>query len=239
MSQLLISDLHLDPSRGHITEAFTHFLREKANDADALFILGDFFEVWLGDDHDTAFNREVIEALAALQIPGFLMHGNRDFLLGNAFCEATGMTLLPDPSVVDLAGRQVLLMHGDSLCTRDQEYMAVRQMLRDPAFQADFLAKSLPEREAFARGARAESQAHTRETAMDIMDVTPEEVVRVMADHGVDLLIHGHTHRPDVHEIDVDGRPARRMVLGDWDQLGWYIEADNGEFALRSFEIAS
>ena len=237
MSQLLISDLHLDPSRDHITQAFTRFLRETANTADALYILGDFFEVWLGDDHDTAFNREVIEALAALQIPKFLMHGNRDFLLGHAFCEATGMTLLEDPSVVELAGRPVLLMHGDSLCTRDQEYMAVRQMLRDPAVQAELLRKSLAEREVLARGARVESQAHTRETAMDIMDVTPEEVIRVMADHGVDLLIHGHTHRPDVHEIDVDGRPARRMVLGDWDRLGWYIEADNGQFNLRSFEI--
>lgn len=237
MSQLLISDLHLEESRTDLVRAFLDFLQGRARDADALYILGDFFEVWLGDDHDTPFNRRIIEALAALPVPKFLMHGNRDFLLGPIFCAAAGVTLLEDPSVVELAGKQVLLMHGDSLCTMDQEYMAVRKMLRDPAFQADFLGKSIAEREAFARGARAQSKEHTREAATDIMDVTPAEVVEVMKNHGVDLMIHGHTHRPDVHHLEVDGRPAKRIVLGDWGKLGWYVEAQDGQFTLHDFEI--
>lgn len=239
MSQLLISDLHLEENRDDLTAAFLDFLGDRARSADALYILGDFFEVWLGDDHDTPFNRRIIDALAALDIPKFLMHGNRDFLLGAAFCEAAGMTLLPDPSIVTIAGKRVLLMHGDSLCTMDTEYMAVRKMLRDPAFQADFLSKTIEERDAFARGARQQSKEHTREAASDIMDVTPEEVVHAMAAHGVDLMIHGHTHRPKVHELVVDGTPGQRMVLGDWDKLGWYIEADGGRFDLKSFPIAT
>ena len=238
MSQLLISDLHLEPEREDLMRAFFNFLENRAAAADSLYILGDFFEVWLGDDHDTPFNRSVIAALAALEIPKFLMHGNRDFLLGEAFCAEAGMTLLPDPSVIELYGRPILMMHGDSLCTRDEEYMAVRKMLRDPAFQADFLARSLDEREAFAHGARAQSKEHTRETAMDIMDVTPDEVTRVMAEHGVNLMIHGHTHRPDVHDIEVAGEPAQRIVLGDWDRLGWYAEIDESGVILKSFEIA-
>lgn len=237
MSQLLISDLHLEESRVDLTNAFLDFLQNRARGADALYILGDFFEVWLGDDHDTPFNRRIITALSALDIPKFLMHGNRDFLMGDAFCAAAGMTLLPDPSIVRLAGKRVLLMHGDSLCTMDQEYMAVREMLRDPAFQADFLSKSIAERDAFARSARAQSKEHTRQSATEIMDVTPSEVVRVMADQDVDMMIHGHTHRPKMHDLEVHGRPAQRMVLGDWDKLGWYIEADHGAFALHSFEI--
>lgn len=237
MSQLLISDLHLESPRADLTEAFSKFLQNRARKADALYILGDFFEVWLGDDHDTPFNREIVAELSKLEIPKFLMHGNRDFLMGDAFCHAAGMTLLPDPSVVELGGKRVLLMHGDSLCTADEEYMTVRSMLRDPAFQADFLSKSIKERDAFARGARQQSKAHTREAASDIMDVTPSEVVRVMSEHGVDLMIHGHTHRPKVHELEVNGKPARRIVLGDWGKLGWYLEVDDDSFDLCSFEI--
>ena len=237
MTQLLISDLHLEEERSDLTDAFLDFLEKYAKSADSLYILGDFFEVWLGDDHDTPFNRQIIDALAALTIPRYLMHGNRDFLLGEEFCRAAGMTLLADPSVVDLGGRRVLLMHGDSLCTRDEAYMAARKMLRDPAFQAGFLSKSLEERHAFARGARQQSQSHTRESASDIMDVTPEEVENIMATHDVDLLIHGHTHRPDVHSLQVNGRPAKRIVLGDWGKLGWYVAVDGDSFELKSFEI--
>ena len=239
MSQLLISDLHLQEARADLTRAFLGFLETRAGKADALYILGDFFEVWLGDDHDTPLNRQVIEALRALPVPKFLMHGNRDFLIGEAFCRATGATLLPDPSVVELGGRRALLMHGDSLCTMDEPYMAARKMLRDPAFQANFLSRSIAEREAFAQGARQQSKQHTREAAADIMDVTPGEVTREMSSHGVDLMIHGHTHRPKVHDLEVDGKPARRIVLGDWDKLGWYVEVDGREFNLRSFEIGS
>lgn len=237
MSHLFISDLHLEESREDITVAFLEFLDTRASQAEALYILGDLFEVWLGDDHDTPFNRRVVEALASVEVPKFLMHGNRDFLIGDAFCEAVGATLLQDPTVMDFYGKPALLMHGDSLCTRDEEYMQARKMLRDPAVQADLLSKSIEERHAIARGARKQSREHTRETADDIMDVTPSEVERVMADHGVDLLIHGHTHRPAVHDLTVAGHPAQRIVLGDWGKLGWYLEVDEDGYRLESFRL--
>ena len=238
MSQLFISDLHLMEERPDITRAFLTFLETKAASADALYILGDFFEVWIGDDHDTPFNRSIIDALASLDTGKFLMHGNRDFLLGERFCEQVDAALLNYPTVLSLDGRPALLMHGDSLCTRDVEYMKARTMLRNPAVQADLLSKSIDERLMIAQGARAQSKDHTRETAEDIMDVTPEEVVREMQDHRVDLLIHGHTHRPAVHDLEVNGLPAQRIVLGDWDTHGWYLEAAGGSLDLVSFPIS-
>jgi UDP-2,3-diacylglucosamine hydrolase len=200
MIQMFISDLHLDDSKPEITAGFFKFMDEQAVSADSLYVLGDLFEVWLGDDHDSAFNTSVINAFANYQGELYFMHGNRDFLLGQAFFAATGGKLLPDPVVIDCHGHPALLMHGDSLCTDDVEYMAARKTLRDPAFQADLLGKSLTERAAFAANARNESGQHTRETAMDIMDVNQQEVSRIMAEHNVDLLIHGHTHRPQIHE---------------------------------------
>lgn len=234
MSHLFISDLHLDESRRDITDAYLHFLNDKAADAESLYILGDFFEVWLGDDHDTPFNRQVIDSLASLKIPTYVMHGNRDFLLGQDFCDAAGVELLPDPTTVTLYNRTFLLMHGDSLCTRDVEYMKAREMLRNPAVQQDLLGKSLPERAAIAEGARADSKKHTRETADDIMDVTPEEVTKFMQSFGVSKLIHGHTHRPYVHRIET----GERIVLGDWDTKGWYLEVNAEGENLRAFDIS-
>ncbi|XOV88387.1 MAG: UDP-2,3-diacylglucosamine diphosphatase [Pseudomonadota bacterium] len=237
MTTLFISDLHLLPGREDLTLAFLRFLQNEASTAEGLYILGDFFEVWLGDDHSTDFNSRIIDGLANLAAPKYLMHGNRDFLLGEGFCTAAGATLLPDPVVIDLYGERVLLMHGDSLCTRDEAYMQVRQLLRSEAFQQDFLAKPIEERAAFARGAREQSQAHTGETASDIMDVTPDEVVRVMAAHGVQRLIHGHTHRPDVHKLEVNGAPAERIVLGDWDKTGWCLRVTPDGFDLKAFAL--
>ncbi|MEX2488236.1 MAG: UDP-2,3-diacylglucosamine diphosphatase [Pseudomonadales bacterium] len=240
MTQLFISDLHLHESRPDLTHAFLHFLEHDAVQAETLYILGDFFDVWLGDDHDTRFNRQVMDALANLSVKKFLMHGNRDFLIGEEFCRATGAELLDDPCVVDLYGRPALLMHGDSLCTRDEEYMAVRQVLRDGNFQREFLQKSIDERAAFATDARGKSKEHTRDTADDIMDVTPSEVAKTMQHHQVDLLIHGHTHRPDVHKISLgDGTPATRIVLGDWDSRGWVLRVSPHELALEDFRIES
>jgi len=236
MSKLFISDLHLDETRPDLTQALLNFLETHAEQADELYILGDFFEVWLGDDHESAFNQTIIDALAKLDTPLFIMHGNRDFLLGSKFCEQTGATLLPDPSTIDIDGETVLLMHGDSLCTNDAQYMQIRTMLRDESFQKDFLAKSLEERAAFAKAARTQSRERTRESASDIMDVTPSEVEIVMQTHHVSTLIHGHTHRPYVHELD-EGK-ARRIVLGDWDQNLWYIEAAAGELELKSRPIS-
>lgn len=242
---LFISDLHLHPARADIQQAFLEFLADAATSAEALYILGDFFEVWLGDDDVNDFNTGIIEALAALPVPLYLMHGNRDFLLGQQFCASVGATLLSDPTVINLYGTPTLLMHGDSLCTADTDYMQVRRLLRSPAFQADFLAKSLPERAAFAGSARQQSKAHTQANmpaaggaANDIMDVTPNEVVRVMSEAGVRQMIHGHTHRPARHPLAVDNKPAERVVLGDWDSHGWFIRADAAGLSLESFPIA-
>jgi UDP-2,3-diacylglucosamine hydrolase len=242
MIQMFISDLHLDENRPEITRGFFRFMAEQAISADSLYVLGDLFEVWLGDDHESAFNDSVISAFAEFDGELYFMHGNRDFLLGQAFLEATGGILLPDPQVIDCHGRRALLMHGDSLCLDDVEYMSVRKTLRDPAFQADLLARSLQERAAFAANARDKSTQHTRETAMDIMDVNPQEVERMMAVHKVDLLIHGHTHRPQVHDLSLtttsrQAHPCQRIVLGDWDQDGWVLRIDETGYGLKSFPL--
>ena len=236
MSYIFISDLHLDESRPDVTEAFFSFIKNVANRAEGFYILGDLFEVWLGDDNNSVLNQNIISALKALSVPRFIMHGNRDFLIGKTFCQQTGFTLLPDPTRVLLFDRPVLLMHGDSLCTRDVEYIKVRNILRNPAFQNDLLSKSLQERVVIASGARNQSKEHTRQTKIDIMDVTHEEVISEMQQHEVQLLIHGHTHRPDTHYVpEVLGQ---RAVLGDWDTQGWFIELTEAGFNLESFSIS-
>jgi len=229
MSVLFISDLHLEAERPDITRAFLHFLATRARAAEALYILGDFFEAWIGDDGMDEFQHSIARALRELSDSGtriYLMHGNRDFLIGQAFCREAGCTLLRDPSLVDLGGEKVLLMHGDSLCTLDAGYMKLRRWLRNPLTL--FILRHLPlaTRHKLARKLRKESRAQTRMKASEIVDVTPAEVERIMRDKGVRILIHGHTHRPAVHELEIDGRPARRIVLGDWDSQGWALEAD-------------
>ncbi|QRY77067.1 UDP-2,3-diacylglucosamine diphosphatase [Pseudomonas sp. PDNC002] len=229
MSVLFISDLHLEAERPDITRAFLHFLSTRARTAEALYILGDFFEAWIGDDGMDEFQRSIARALRELSDSGtriYLMHGNRDFLIGKAFCREAGCTLLRDPSLIDLGGEKILLMHGDSLCTLDAAYMKLRRWLRNPLTL--FILRNLPlaTRHKLARKLRKESRAQTRMKASEIVDVTPAEVERIMRDKGVRILIHGHTHRPAVHELDIDGRPARRIVLGDWDRQGWALEAD-------------
>jgi len=239
VSHIFISDLHLEEGRPDITDAFLHFLETTAAQAEHFYILGDLFEVWLGDDHISPFNATIINALTGLTMPRYIMHGNRDFLIGAHFCEQTGFTLLDDPSPMQIYDQTVLLMHGDSLCTQDQEYMRVRTIARDADFQRQLLVKSIEERLVFARNARGQSKQHTRETAMDIMDVTPTEVVREMQSHDVRLLIHGHTHRPNVHDVmsEASTLTGRRIVLGDWDRQGWYLEINESDFALKSFDI--
>lgn len=229
MSVLFISDLHLEAERPDITRAFLHFLATRARTAQALYILGDFFEAWIGDDGMDEFQHSIARALRDLSDSGtriYLMHGNRDFLIGQAFCREAGCTLLRDPSLVDLGGEKVLLMHGDSLCTLDAGYMKLRRWLRNPLTL--FILRHLPlaTRHKLARKLRKESRAQTHMKASEIVDVTPAEVERIMRDKGVRILIHGHTHRPAVHELEIDGRPTRRIVLGDWDSQGWALEAD-------------
>lgn len=238
MTNIFISDLHLSEEQPAIAKGFLSFLDTGLEGASNLYILGDFFELWIGDDFRSSFHDEIIAALAAVKIPIFMMHGNRDFLLGTEFCASIGAELLPDPSIIKLDGEDVLLMHGDSLCTDDTQYMQVRGLLRSEAFQSDFLSKSVEERLAFAQSARQESQAHTSETEMSIMDVNFEEVVKVMEQASVRTLIHGHTHRPACHELQLNAGEGRRFVLGDWDaQSGWKITTNQGELELIRFEL--
>lgn len=237
---LLISDLHLEEERPDISRAFLHFINTRARQAEALYILGDFFEVWIGDDAMTPFQRGIAQALRGLSDGGtrvYLMHGNRDFLLGKAFCHAAGCTLLSDPHEVQLAGEKVLLMHGDSLCTLDVGYMKMRRWLRNPV--SLFILRNLPlsTRHKLARKLRSESRSQTRMKASDIVDVTPDEVQRVMAAQGVRTLIHGHTHRPATHPLQIDGQPARRIVLGDWDKQGWALQIDEDGFNQSAFAL--
>lgn len=221
---LFISDLHLSAERPAINDLFLKFLRTDARDADALYILGDLFEFWIGDeaaefDEHRALIRGMRE-LADSGVPVYVMPGNRDFLLGAGFERASRCAVLPDPTLIELYGTPWLLMHGDSLCTRDTEYMAFRKMVRDPAWQRAALAKPLAEREAIARKYREISMATTTAKKPEIMDVTPSAVDDAMRAHGVRHFIHGHTHRPAEHVFTLDGTPAYRTVLGDWYEQG-------------------
>jgi len=219
MTTLFISDLHLDESRPQIVELFERFLGGAACGADALYILGDLFESWIGDDDDAPLPARVARALRELRdrsAPVYFMRGNRDFLLGADYAARAGMTLLDDPTVIDLHGERTLLMHGDTLCTDDGEYQKFRARVHDPAWQREFLSKPLPQRRAFAAQARGESRKHTSTASPEIMDVNQAAVESTLRAHGVRRLIHGHTHRPATHRFDLGGQAAERIVLGDW-----------------------
>ncbi len=240
MATLLISDLHLQEERPDITRAFLHFLATRARQADALYILGDFFEAWVGDDGMSAYQQGIARALRELTDSGtrvYLMHGNRDFLIGKRFCQETGAKLLNDPSLVSIEGQRVLLMHGDSLCTEDLAYMKLRRWLRNPLTL--FILRHLPLSTRFklARKLRSESKAQTRMKAAEIIDVTPDLIPQVLARHGVTTLIHGHTHRPATHDLLINGQPAQRIVLGDWDKFGWVLQIDETGFQQASFPL--
>lgn len=232
MTTLFISDLHLEESRPDITEAFLGFLDGTASGVDQLYILGDFFESWIGDDERTPLQEQIAAALRKLRDSGtdiFLMHGNRDFLIGEDFCKRAGASLLDDPTVIDLHGTPTLLMHGDSLCTADVEYQKFRANMRNPQWQQMIRQRPLEDRQQMARQLREISMAKNQGKEEFIMDVTPEEVVKDMEAHGVQRMIHGHTHRPAVHELIANGLPAKRIVLGDWDKNVWWLEAEPGK----------
>lgn len=236
---LLVSDLHLEPQRPDLVRAFLHLLETRARGAEALYILGDLFEAWIGDDAMGAFEQEIATALRRLADSGtavYLMHGNRDFLIGKAFCRQAGCQLLPDRHIADFQGRRVLLMHGDTLCTRDEGYQKLRRILRNPLTL--FVLRHLPlaTRQKLARKLRSESRQQTRAKAMDITDVTEAEVEREMRAARVTTLIHGHTHRPARHELLLDGQPAERIVLGDWDRRGWVLEASQAGLTQVDFD---
>ena len=223
MTTLFISDLHLEAERPDIGRQFLEFLKTDASEAEALYILGDLFEAWVGDDDPNAHYFNIKRALRKLSdngIPVYFMHGNRDFMIGKGFANETGVTILPDPCKVDLYGQKALLSHGDALCTDDVQYQRVRKMTRDPDWQASMLAKPLKERLRIAEEARRQSLEQTLNLSMNIMDVNADAVKNVIIKHGVDILLHGHTHRPDVHTVDLGGRKAKRIVLGDWYMQG-------------------
>ena len=242
MTTLCISDLHLDPERPAITELFGRFLDGDARNADALYILGDLFEAWVGDDDPSeagAFVAQRLHALADAGVPVHFQRGNRDFLLGDGYAARAGFSILPDPAVILLDGKPVLLTHGDLLCTDDAVYQAFRAQTRDPAWQSRFLSQPLQARLAFAAQARAASQARQGEmkqagTMETITDVAPATVQEMFMRYGVDTMIHGHTHRPAIHELAVGNRECRRIVLGDWYTQGSVLRVDEGRYDLRT-----
>ena len=241
---LFLSDVHLDPARPGILADFIGFLDGPGRQADSLYILGDLFEAWIGDDVVDS-GHPVLAALARLTgeagVPVWFMHGNRDFLIGPRFAALTGVGLLEDPCVVAVDGEPVLLMHGDSLCTDDHAYQSFRATVRNPDWQAGFLALPVEDRLRMARNARDESSARNRTLAASargeqIMDVNPQAVEDSLRRHGVQRLIHGHTHRPGSHRLLVDGRPCQRWVLGDWYDQGSVLRCQQGHWQLQGLD---
>ncbi len=239
MTTLFISDLHLDAERPAGIARFLDFMESEASQAAALYILGDLFEVWIGDDDTNPGYAPIVAALATLKlqgIPCFFMHGNRDFLIGRRFATATGCELLAEHQVLAIEGDRVLLTHGDLLCTDDKPYMALRAEVRDPRWQREFLAKPIQERRAIADDLRDKSQAATAAKTEEIMDVNQGAVEAAMRQHDVSILLHGHTHRPDVHRFSLDGGAATRIVLGAWYEQGSVVRWNEHGFVLETLE---
>lgn len=234
---LFISDLHLSEERPEITALFLDFLITRATGADALYILGDLFEIWLGDDAIMPCYQPVLNGLRGLTgtgVPVYVMHGNRDFLMGDLFAQRSGCRLIPDPSVIEVNGERTLIMHGDTLCTDDVEYQQLRAHLRSEETQRQFLALPMAQRVSVASQYRSGSRERSRHKAEAIMDVNQLAVITTMREHGVRLLIHGHTHRPAIHDFSLDGQAARRMVLGDWYEQGSVLSCDTSGCRLEA-----
>lgn len=230
MATLFVSDLHLCSERPAINEVFSRFLADTARTADALYILGDLFEYWLGDDDaEDPLGTGVANALSGLSSTGvrvLFMHGNRDFLVGRAFANRCGADLIRDPTLIDLYGTRTLLLHGDTLCTDDIDYQNFRARVRDPAYQATFLAQPLATRRARAREMRQQSEVSKRAKPSEIMDASIAAVEQMLREHGYPRMIHGHTHRPARHTHVVDGHACERWVLNDWYERGGYMRCD-------------
>jgi UDP-2,3-diacylglucosamine hydrolase len=236
---LFISDLHLTPERPLPVQLFQRFIIEVAQNAQSLTILGDFFEAWVGDDNlDEAFNQAIANSLNSLTAQGvkvFFLPGNRDFLVGPAFAQAAGLTLLPDPTQIDLYGIATLLAHGDQFCTDDETYQAFRRQVRDPAWQQQFLAQPLPQRLALAAALRERSEHAKADKKPEIMDVNAAAIRTAAETYSVSRIIHGHTHRPARHEISLNGKTVERWVLPDWYETGGYLACDERGCRLLSF----
>jgi UDP-2,3-diacylglucosamine hydrolase len=239
VTTLFISDLHVDASTPDITRQFVSLLHGEAREAEALYILGDLFESWVGDDAADSDQTAAIAALKGLTdsgVPCFVMHGNRDVLLGPRFCAMSGARLLPDPVIVTLYGEPVLVMHGDALCTDDRAYQRLRATVRNPGWQRQFLALSIASRRALAGAARVGSQAHTAALEYAIADVNPSSVTAALRSANTATLLHGHTHRPAIHALSVDGRACTRIVLGDWHARGSLLRWNRAGPELISLE---
>jgi UDP-2,3-diacylglucosamine hydrolase len=236
MARLFVSDVHLDAGAPAAIEQFLDFLKVQASGAEALYILGDLFESWVGDDDADPAKARVCAALrelTAMHVATFVIHGNRDFLLGRDFCQRTGCELLPDPIIVELDAERVLVTHGDALCTDDHAYQQLRSTVRTQNWQRRFLDLPLAARAALAQQARAGSQAHTARVIPQIMDVNADAVAKAFRALEVRRMIHGHTHRPDIHNSLIDGEAAQRIVLGAWYEQGSYLWYERGRYELR------
>jgi UDP-2,3-diacylglucosamine hydrolase len=237
MKPRFISDLHLSDEHPELTQAFFQFLKDSKKACTHLFILGDLFETWIGDDDDNPLYNEIKNALKDFTTNGpntYFIHGNRDFLIGDTFAKQTGITILKDPHTIEINGLKVLLSHGDFLCTDDLDYIKFRNEVRDENWQSNFLSKSLSERKKIAQNLREESKEATALKSDAITDVNNKSVQDFIDEFQPDLFIHGHTHRPNIHNID----SSKRIVLGDWGVYGWFLVIDNKDFSLKKFLIS-
>lgn len=231
-----ISDLHLCEERPDITAALLDYLRGDARQTQNLFVLGDLFEVWIGDDATSPLIEKIITAFKELSNTGvklYFCHGNRDFLIGERFSQQTGFTLLGDTHEIDICGQPTLVMHGDTLCSDDKDYLAFREMVRNPIWQQELLSKSIEERLTIAKHLRSQSQQAATVKSMQIMDVNPTTVEETFKNNHVSMIVHGHTHRPAIHQLEGN----IRIVLGDWDKQAWLFRVDKNNFELKHWPI--
>lgn len=234
-----ISDLHLSPERPQHIHLFCHLINQLEPQQERLYILGDLFEFWLGDDAILPEYQLVIDAFKEATDKGCriaIMHGNRDFLLGKHFIDISGCELIDDPTLIEVNGKPLLLSHGDKLCTDDTEYQRYRSYLRKPEVQQEFLAQTPAERQKIVMEHRLESQKKCTDKAEMIMDVNPQAVIDLMTKYNVDTLIHGHTHRPARHQLVIKGRPAERIVLPDWGQYGYLLTSSGNDFLSKRLD---
>ncbi len=237
MPTLFISDLHLCEDRPHINTLFLNFLANDTNGIHALYILGDLFEAWIGDDAVSASDQTILAALKNMTLSGipiYVMHGNRDFLLAELFCEQTGCELISDPSTIDLYGTPTLLMHGDTLCTDDTSYQQFRSMVRSETWQTQFLAMTPEQRQQIATKYRSESKIQTQQKKAEIVDANQQAIETIMQQHNILHLIHGHTHRPATHQFKLNNKSAQRVVLGDWYKHGSVLVVDKIGYNLKT-----
>ena len=236
MKPRFISDIHLSEDTPHLTNAFKTFLNESKQKCTHLFILGDLFEIWIGDDDENAFIEEIKKTLIDFTANGpetFFIHGNRDFLLGENFANEVGISILPDPYTLDINGLRVILSHGDFLCTDDVDYINFRNQVRSEDWQNNFLSKSIEERKQISQSLRSDSKIATSNKSLEITDVNLETVNKFIKEHNPNIFIHGHTHRPKIHRYD----KAKRIVLGDWNKVGWFISMNGNKPILKEFLI--